>query len=70
MREEKKQFSNMRPETREILLMKYYSNMFENVYQSNEFWKKKRREFLKRQEKRFQATRERNYYYSKEKYWK
>ncbi len=56
MREEKKLFSNMRPETREMLLMKYYSNMYNEAFRSNEARKKKKLKFLKRQEKRFRAS--------------
>ncbi len=69
MKEEKKQFSNLEPETREMLMMKYYSGLFQSIYFSNEAWKEEKRKFLEEQEKRFKASRERKQYYSKGKYW-
>lgn len=48
----------MSPETRQMLLMKYYSKLFESAYNYIEKTKRKER-FMKRQEKRFQASRER-----------
>ena len=66
---EKKEFSKLRPETREMLLMKYYSHMFAESYKSNEYRKEKSRRFQERQERRFQASRRTKNNYKKEVYW-
>lgn len=58
MKQEKRDFSNLEPEVREMLLMKYYSNKFIEVYNSNENWKRKKKRFIERQERLFQAYRE------------
>ena len=66
MIEEKKFFSRMKPETKEMLLLKYYSNLFVEAYQSNEARKERRKNFIERQEKRFQASRRTKNNYKKE----
>ena len=58
MKQEKRDFSNLEPEVREMLLMKYYSNKFIEIYNSNENWKRKKKRFIERQERLFQAYRE------------
>lgn len=55
----------MTPRVREMLMMKYYSNMFEEMYQNNERRKQKRASFLKRQEKAFKASGEPNLKHSR-----
>ena len=65
MIDEKKEFSRMAPRVREMVMMKYYSNMFENMYQINERKKQSRALFLKRQEKAFKASGEQNLKHSR-----
>jgi len=57
LKQEKRDFSTLKPEVREMLLMKYYSHKFLNIYYSNEKQKQKRKRFIDRQEKLFQASR-------------
>lgn len=59
----------MAPSTKNMLLLKYYSNIYEDIYKYNEEKKERCKKYQKRREKRFKADRESKDYY-KGKYWK